>query len=153
MKSHKYWSLGALFCMLGCIYSGIKNLWLHINTLPILHCFVWACPFIPVTNWFLQRRKKSLNQIIVRIVKWKIDLYSSKTKLLENIFSLQQLSLSLSHWNTILSNQLRPTIIFILFTHLSANFIFHQYTEHLIIIKCPNSTIHMVFHCFLIYAL
>ena len=37
-------------------------------------------------------------------------------------------------------------------THLSANFIFHQYTEHLIIIKCPNSTIHMVFHCFLIYA-
>ena len=25
MKSHKYWSLGALFCMLGCIYSGIKK--------------------------------------------------------------------------------------------------------------------------------
>ena len=25
MKSHKYWSLGALFCMLGCIYSGIKQ--------------------------------------------------------------------------------------------------------------------------------
>ena len=25
MKSHKYWSLGALFCMLGCIYSGIGN--------------------------------------------------------------------------------------------------------------------------------
>ena len=25
MKSYKYWSLGALFCMLGCIYSGIKK--------------------------------------------------------------------------------------------------------------------------------
>jgi hypothetical protein len=25
MKSHKYWSLGALFCMLGCIYSGIRK--------------------------------------------------------------------------------------------------------------------------------
>ncbi|WP_420341509.1 DUF6219 family protein, partial [[Ruminococcus] torques] len=25
MKSHKYWSLGALFCMLGCIYFGIKK--------------------------------------------------------------------------------------------------------------------------------
>ena len=25
MKSHKYWSRGALFCMLGCIYSGIKK--------------------------------------------------------------------------------------------------------------------------------
>ena len=25
MKSHKYWSLGALFCMLGCIYCGIKK--------------------------------------------------------------------------------------------------------------------------------
>ena len=25
MKSHKYWALGALFCMLGCIYSGIKK--------------------------------------------------------------------------------------------------------------------------------
>ena len=25
MKSHKSWSLGALFCMLGCIYSGIKK--------------------------------------------------------------------------------------------------------------------------------
>ena len=24
MKSHKYCSLGALFCMLGCIYSGQK---------------------------------------------------------------------------------------------------------------------------------
>ena len=24
MKSHKYCSLGALFCMLGCIYSGHK---------------------------------------------------------------------------------------------------------------------------------
>ena len=130
----------------------VYSLFCHSGTSRMSHN-VWACPFIPVTNWFLQRRKKSLNQIIVRIVKWKIDLYSSKTKLLENIFSLQQLSLSLSHWNTILSNQLRPTIIFILFTHLSANFIFHQYTEHLIIIKCPNSTIHMVFHCFLIYAL
>ena len=103
--------------------------------MPILHCFVWACPFIPVTNWFLQRRKKSLNQIIVRIVKWKIDLYSSKTKLLENIFSLQQLSLSLSHWNTILSNQLRPTIIFILFTHLSANFIFHFQCRFIFVTK------------------
>ncbi|WP_436286249.1 DUF6219 family protein [Ruminococcus hominis] len=27
MKSHKYWSLGALFCMLGCIYSGIKKIY------------------------------------------------------------------------------------------------------------------------------
>ena len=25
MKSHRYWSLGALFCMLGCIYSGIRK--------------------------------------------------------------------------------------------------------------------------------
>ena len=25
MKEHKYWSLGALVCMLGCIYSGIKK--------------------------------------------------------------------------------------------------------------------------------
>ena len=25
MKSHKYWALGALFCMFGCIYSGIKK--------------------------------------------------------------------------------------------------------------------------------
>ena len=32
--------------------------------------------------------------------------------MLENIFSLQQLSLSLSHWDTILSNQLHPAIIF-----------------------------------------
>ena len=89
MKSHKYWSLGALFCMLGCIYSGIRKSMTAHKYLPILHCFVWACPFIPVTNWFLQRRKKSLNQIIVRIVKQKTDLYSSKTKLLESIF-LQQ---------------------------------------------------------------
>ena len=29
MKSHKYWSLGALFCMLGCIYSGIKSMTAH----------------------------------------------------------------------------------------------------------------------------
>ena len=25
MKSHKYWALGALFCMLGCIYKRIKK--------------------------------------------------------------------------------------------------------------------------------
>ena len=25
MKSHKYWSLGALFCMLGAFNSGIKK--------------------------------------------------------------------------------------------------------------------------------
>ena len=29
-------------------------------------------------------------------------------------------------------------------THLSANFIFHQYTEHLIIIKCPNSWMNLI---------
>mgnify|MGYP000293771975 CR=1 FL=1 len=72
MKSHKYWSLGALFCMLGCIYSGIrKSMTAHKYFAYSFIAFVWACPFIPVTNWFLQRRKKSLNQIIVRIVKQK----------------------------------------------------------------------------------
>jgi hypothetical protein len=76
MKSHKYWSLGALFCMLGCIYSGIKK------SMTAHKYFAYSsllCMGIPVTNWFLQRRKKSLNQIIVRIVKQKISflyLYS-----------------------------------------------------------------------------
>ena len=26
MKSHKYWSLGALACMTGCFYTGCKKL-------------------------------------------------------------------------------------------------------------------------------
>ena len=62
MKSHKYWSLGALFCMLGCIYSGIKK---SITA----HKYFAYSSLLCMGNWFLQRRKKSLNQIIVRIVK------------------------------------------------------------------------------------
>ena len=26
MKAHKYWSLGALACMVGCFYTGCKKL-------------------------------------------------------------------------------------------------------------------------------
>ena len=46
----------------------VYSLFCHSGTSRMSHN-VWACPFIPVINWFLQRRKKSLNQIIVRIVK------------------------------------------------------------------------------------
>lgn len=46
----------------------------------------------------------------MRIVKQKMPLFI-KDKVAGEFF-LQQLSLSLSHWNAILSNQLHPTIIF-----------------------------------------
>ena len=61
MKLHKYWSLGALFCMLGCIYSGIKKsmtahkyfAYSSFARLCFLFCFataafssgVFLCPF------------------------------------------------------------------------------------------------------------
>ena len=63
----------------------VYSLFCHSGTSRMSHN-VWACPFIPVINWFLQRRKKSLNQTIVKIIEQKIDLYSSKTKLLESFF-------------------------------------------------------------------
>lgn len=96
MKSHKYWSLGALFCMLGCIYSGIKKSMTAHKYFAYSSLLCMGMSIYSGHKLVSPKKKKSLNQIIVRIVK-KIDFYSSKTKLLENIFSLQQLSLSLSH--------------------------------------------------------
>ena len=153
MKSHKYWSLGALFCMLGCIYSGIRKSMTAHKYFAYSSLLCMGMSIYSGHKLVSPKKKKitesnnsenSLNK------NWPLFI---KNEVAGEYFSPAALSSSLSHWNTILSNQLRPTIIFILFTHLSANFIFHQYTEHLIIIKCPDSTIHMVFHCFLIYVL
>ena len=80
MKSHKYWSLGALFCMLGCIYSGIKKSMTAHKYFAYSSFFVWACPFILVTNLFLQRRKKSLNQTIVKIIEQKLTFIHQRQR-------------------------------------------------------------------------
>ena len=91
MKSHKYWSLGALFCMLGCIYSGIKKSMTAHKYFAYSSLLCMGMSIYSGHKLVSPKKKKSLNQIIVRIVKQKNFLYSSKTKLLENFF-LQQLS-------------------------------------------------------------
>ena len=96
MKSHKYWSLGALFCMLGCIYSGIKKSMTAHKYFAYSSLLCMGMSIYSGDKLVSPKKKKSLNQTIVKIIEQKNDLYSSKTKLLEIIF-LQQLSLSLSH--------------------------------------------------------
>lgn len=80
MKSHKYWSLGALFCMLGCIYSGIKKSMTAHKYFAYSSLLCMGMTIYSGHKLVSPKKKKSLNQTIVRIVKQKIELYSSKTR-------------------------------------------------------------------------
>lgn len=86
MKSHKYWSLGALFCMLGCIYSGIRKSMTAHKYFAYSSLLCMGMSIYSGHKLVSPKKKKSLNQTIVKIIEQKIDLYSSKTKLLESFF-------------------------------------------------------------------
>ena len=73
MKSHKYWSLGALFCMLGCIYSGIKKSMTAHKYFAYSSLICMGMSIYSGHKLVSPKKKKSLNQIIVRIVKQKIS--------------------------------------------------------------------------------
>ena len=77
MKSHKYWSLGALFCMLGCIYSGIKK------SMTAHKYFAYSSLLCMGMSIYSGHKLVSPKK---KIIEQKIDLYSSKTKLLESFF-------------------------------------------------------------------
>ena len=72
MKSHKYWSLGALFCMLGCIYSGIKKSMTAHKYFAYSSLFCMGMSIYSGHKLVSPKKKKITNQIIVRIVKQKI---------------------------------------------------------------------------------
>ena len=69
MKSHKYWSLGALFCMLGCIYFGIKKSMTAHKYFAYSSLLCMGMSIYSGHKLVSPKKKKSLNQIIVRIVK------------------------------------------------------------------------------------
>lgn len=86
MKSHKYWSLGALFCMLGCIYSGIKKSMTAHKYFAYSSLLCMGMSIYSGHKLVSPKEKKSLKQTIMKTIEQKIDLYSSKPKLLEIIF-------------------------------------------------------------------
>ena len=79
MKSHKYWSLGALFCMLGCIYSGIKksmtaHKYFAYSSLLCMGMSIYS------GHKLVSPKKKKITKSNNSENNWtKIDLYSSKT--------------------------------------------------------------------------
>ena len=86
MKSHKYWSLGALFCMLGCIYSGIKKSMTAHKYFAYSSLLCMGMSIYSGHKLVSPKKKRSLNQIIVRIVKQKFPLFI-KDKVAGEFFS------------------------------------------------------------------
>ena len=91
MKSHKYWSLGALFCMLGCIYSGIKKSMTAHKYFAYSSLLCMGISIYSGHKLVSPKKKKITKSNNSENSETKNFLYSSKTKLLENFF-LQQLS-------------------------------------------------------------
>ena len=87
MKSHKYWSLGALFCMLGCIYSGIKKSMTAHKYFAYSSLLCMGMSIYSGHKLISPKKKKFTESNNSENSYTKIDLYSSKTKLLESIFS------------------------------------------------------------------
>ena len=96
MKSHKYWSLGALFCMLGCIYSGIKKSMTAHKYFAYSSLLCMGMSIYSGHKLVSPKEKKSLKQTIMKTIEQKIDLFYQSQNCWR-LFSLQQLSLSLSH--------------------------------------------------------
>ena len=87
MKSHKYWSLGALFCMLGCIYSGIKKSMTAHKYFAYSSLLCMGMSIYSGHKLVSPKKKKSLNQIIVRIVKQKISFIHQRQSCWRIFFS------------------------------------------------------------------
>ena len=87
MKSHKYWSLGALFCMLGCIYSGIKKSMTAHKYFAYSSLLCMGMSIYSGHKLVSPKKKKITKSNNSENSEIKNFLYSSKTKLLENFFS------------------------------------------------------------------
>ena len=72
MKSHKYWSLGALFCMLGCIYSGIRKSMTAHKYFAYSSLLCMGMSIYSGHKLVSPKKKKSLNQTIVKIIEQKL---------------------------------------------------------------------------------